>query len=65
MMTVQRRIIELLRVRSEQLDAEWEIPDFLRLTDEQRRRAWIKYDAARRYGQGNLKGAGTIIGRVG
>lgn len=56
MMTVQRRLIELIRIRSKQLDAdELTIPAFLRLTQEQRRLAWIRWDAAQ---HAKAKGAG-------
>ncbi len=49
MMTVQSRLIELIRIRAEQLDAdEFTIPAFLKLTDEQRRQAWIRFDAIRK-----------------
>jgi hypothetical protein len=46
MLDVQRRIIDLLRIRAAQVDY-FEIPAFLRMTAEQRRQAWIIYDNKR------------------
>lgn len=46
MLDVQRRIIDLLRIRAEQVDYT-EIPEFLRMTAEQRRQAWVVYDNKR------------------
>jgi hypothetical protein len=50
MMTVQQAIIDLLRLRSEKLEAEQScdiIPPFLRMTADERRQAWIDYDSKR------------------
>jgi hypothetical protein len=50
MFVVQRWIIDLLRFRVTQLEAEQhsDIPEFLLLTKEQRRKLWREYDVLRR-----------------